>query len=498
MRNPLTAMTQLADGIARSLPDSSDRASGEYLTIIEDNVDAAKTILACAAHQKRVIDDVLILTRLESRMLAITPVAERPSKVVSNTIKMFAGEASINDVTIEAARDHSYDSLQIDYVLIDTSRLTQASSHDHQLIYHVTDPHGFSVDSHQSHLKRDKIHSVVYGAQSQRPPQLTTSFGNLDWLPTLEQQEENLALPDLKDEEEKMYLYFCVQDTGTGMSGEEMKRLFKRFSQATSRTHITYGGSGIGLYICRQLAEKQGGGVGVAAKSNEGAVFAFYIEARAVEPSEIPPEKQNQDADLAPLIKSGQRTGLPSLVSSDSDSSRRGSTPRPEAPSATPPPPSPSILEPPRETFTILLVEDNLVNQRILAAQLRKASCTVLIANHGLEALQMLPTTDCWHQVTSGNESTKSSQGPSLDVILLDWEMPEMNGLECCKRIRELERRGQITRRMTIIAITANVRKEQLDQAMQAGMDSVMTKPFTCAALLHKINQMVNKKQGSP
>nr|POE78665.1 hybrid signal transduction histidine kinase k [Quercus suber] len=481
MRNPLTAMTQLADGISRSLPDSSQRTVDEYLGIIRENVEAANTILACAAHQKRVIDDVLILTRLESKMLGITPVAERPSKVVSNTIKMFAGEASINKVTIEALRDHSYDSLQIDYVMIDTSRLTQI------LINLISNAIKFTGAASERRI------SVVYGAQTRLPPQVKTTFGKLDWLPTLEQQERNQALAELKDGEDSMYLYFCVQDTGTGMSAEEMKRLFKRFSQATSRTHITYGGSGIGLYICRQLAEKQGGAVGVAAKTNEGAVFGFYIETRAVELSELPREKQTEDSHLAPLMENGARPGLPSLIVSESDIHRKGSTKRPGGPSTMPPPSSPAVRPPPQEGFTILLVEDNLVNQRILAGQLRRAKCTVLIANHGLEALQILPTTDCWH--TTKQESTPSTSEPtaSLDVILLDWEMPEMNGLDCCKRIRELERQGAITRRMTIIAITANVREEQLDQAMQAGMDSVMTKPFTCAELLHKIEQTIDQ-----
>lgn len=123
-------MTQLADGIAQSLPDAELHPSREeYRAIVEENVDAANTILACAAHQKRVIDDVLILSRLESRMLSITPVPERPSKLVSDTIKMFSAEVSMNGSTIEAVRDPSYDDFGIDYVMMDTSRLTQVCVH---------------------------------------------------------------------------------------------------------------------------------------------------------------------------------------------------------------------------------------------------------------------------------------------------------------------------------------------------------------------------------
>lgn len=332
---------------------------------------------------------------------------------------------------------------------------------------------------------------MVYGAQSVRPPRLRTIFGGMDWLPTLEPEPHNKGLSDLREGEDRMYLYFCVQDTGTGMSEEEMQRLFKRFSQGSSKTHIAYGGSGIGLYICRQLAEKQGGGIGVAAKSGEGAVFAFYIETRPATEPELPVEQRQQyesHAAKSPIMVSG-RPGLPQRISSSPNSSK--STPQPRAKTqpktprpATPPSGAPSAV---KRNFQILLVEDNLVNQRVLAKQLRKAGCTVLIANHGAEALEVLKTTDCWRHTREEHEAPIPVQ-----VILLDWEMPVMNGLECCKRIRELERTGEITKRMPVIAITANVRQEQMDQALAAGMDNVMTKPFTSRELLERIEQTID------
>ena len=79
---------------------------------------------------------------------------------------------------------------------------------------------------------------------------------------------------------EAVYIHFAVQDTGRGLTEEERGKLFQRFSQANSRTHVTYGRSGLGLFICRELVELQGGETGVASESGKGSTFAFYIKAR--------------------------------------------------------------------------------------------------------------------------------------------------------------------------------------------------------------------------
>ena len=140
-------------------------------------------------------------------------------------------------------------------------------------------------------------------------------------------------------------------------------------------------------------------------------------------------------------------------------------------------------------------MQDNLVNQKVLAKQLRKAACIVTIANHGLEALEALEKTDCWRETdaTDAERPQANVGGRKVDVILMDWEMPKMNGLACTKRIRELEREGWLTRRLPVIATTANVRQEQVEQAMAAGMDSVMSKPFTVSELLTRIHETVER-----
>lgn len=85
--------------------------------------------------------------------------------------------------------------------------------------------------------------------------------------------------PDWGDGEES-YISFSVEDTGRGLTEDEKKMLFLRFSQASPRTHVTYGGSGLGLFISRELTELQGGKIGVASEAGKGSTFAFFVKAR--------------------------------------------------------------------------------------------------------------------------------------------------------------------------------------------------------------------------
>ncbi|KAH9842300.1 autoinducer 2 sensor kinase/phosphatase luxQ [Teratosphaeria destructans] len=470
MRNPLSAITQLADGIARSLETAHPETLQMWKSAAEESANAASTILACAAHQKRVIDDVLMLSRLESRILSIDPVIGQPSKVVADTIRMFDGETAMHDTTISVIRDESYDALEAAHLLIDVSRLTQI------LINLISNAIKFTSLQAKREIK------VIYGQKNKRPNSLETAFGELQMVPSKVSSPYNAALPEFDDNQERMYLYFCVQDTGPGLSARSMEKLFERFSQAssTAKTHAKYGGSGLGLYIVRELSEKQGGGVGVSSKSGVGSVFAFYIETRIARAVDQEPES---------LI-------LPSPDVPTASSTEQSTFFRPGAAVALPDMEVAGLAVPlladPSCVFNILLVEDNLVNQKVLARQLEKANCRVHVANHGKEALEKLEQADCWQAAFNDHVTpTISTEALKIDIILMDIEMPVMNGLECTKCIRALEREKRISRRLPIMAVTANVRKEQQDVAFEAGVDGVLTKPFTVDGLLERIREAV-------
>lgn len=114
----------------------------------------------------------------------------------------------------------------------------------------------------------------------------------------------------------------------------------------------------------------------------------------------------------------------------------------------------------------ILLVEDNLINQKVLSKQLQRLGCTVYIANHGLEALEFIKKTRYWR--------ANGDIGRSLTAILMDWEMPICDGMTATRRLRELEAEGEITERLLVIAATANARTEQVSLATEAGCVSRM------------------------
>lgn len=166
----------------------------------------------------------------------------------------------------------------------------------------------------------------------------------------------------------------------------------------------------------------------------------------------------------------GRRTAAPSERTSQQDGNPAGQASRTPmhrhrtSRASTSPTPGSEPVAPHKggtSAHTILLVEDNLVNQKVLGKQLRKAGNTVHVANHGKEALQFLEHTRLWKDNPAGQD---------LDLILMDHEMPVMNGLTAARRIRDLQGEGLLTKHIPIIAVTANARKEQIDTYLAAGM----------------------------
>jgi len=144
------------------------------------------------------------------------------------------------------------------------------------------------------------------------------------------------------------------------------------------------------------------------------------------------------------------------------------------------------------EGFHVLLVEDNLINQKVLARQLHKAKCTVTIANHGEEVLAILEQSTYWnHDAVNGVQIEHASKRIPLQVVLMDIEMPAMDGLQCTKQIRLLQNKGVITGQVPIIATTANARQEQKDRVFAAGADRILVKPFTIDEIMLLIRELV-------
>jgi PAS domain S-box-containing protein len=462
MRNPLSAILQCADEISTLLSDF--RSSGSNVIapeLVTNSIDAAQTIALCAQHQKRIVDDVLTLSKLDSAMLMVTPVDSQPLQVVQRALKMFEGEVQTAGIQMEFVVEDSFKELEIDWVKLDPSRVLQV------LINLTTNAIKFTTTESNRTIK------VILAASRERPSASERQL--VAFFPSRSKRVDQNFGADWGTGEE-IFLEFAVQDTGRGLNEEEKKLLFQRFSQASPRTHVQYGGSGLGLFISRELTELQGGEIGVRSEAGKGSTFAFYVKCRKTTPP-----------------KEGVTETLPlSLARQLSDAKNKA---RDHAPIAR------DFAQLPKETVSkntkaqrahlkVLIVEDNLVNQRVLQRQLQNHGITVYVANHGGEALDRLQESQYW----KGN-------GPDaidLGVVLMDKEMPVMDGLQCTKCIREWEQTGLLTSHVPIIAVTANARSEQIAALLDVGMDDVVSKPFRTIDLIPKIEELAAKHRDPP
>lgn len=471
LRNPLSAITQLADSIIKNVGIEGGVIPNPWSEIIAEIKDSASTILACATHQKRIIDDVLVLSRLDSQMLSISRAPARPADVTASTLKMFEGVAEENKIEMSSERaDGIHELRDVESVFLDSSRLMQI------LINLLGNAIKFVANEPTRKI------SIVHGIRTTMPPHFETRFGDLKWVSSVESKHPNPAPLGSVGSGGKLYAYFVVEDTGIGMTSEDIVRLFQRFSQAQSKTNITYGGSGLGLYICKELARMQGGGIGVASRQGDGSTFVVYLEteAAAVVERPSPGKEQSLNTTMSSFADGGVRShsssvnSVPRNVLADSADGQKEAT----------------LAE--LKGLHVLLVEDNLINQKVLAKQLRKSKCTVTIANHGQEALAVLEQSTFWNHDALGDVPAENfSQPILLDMVLMDIEMPVMDGVQCTKQIRSLQGNGVIAGHVPIIATTANARQEQKDRVFAAGADRILVKPFTVDEIMTAIRELI-------
>jgi two-component system sensor histidine kinase/response regulator len=233
----------------------------------------------------------------------------------------------------------------------------------------------------------------------------------------------SLEVSQLDEIDEQVHLRFSITDTGIGLSEESQGKLFQSFTQADTSTTRRFGGTGLGLAICRKLVELMGGSIGIKSALGQGSTFWFIL----------PFEKQKTQKGLLPVTDV-----LPALKSV---TGAHGAI-RSIAPNST----------------HILLAEDNMINQLVAVKQLKKIGYSnVTVAGNGVEAVA------AW----------KQDRHP---VILMDCQMPEMDGLEATRKIRELEAR-QVLPHTRIIAMTASVMLGDRELCLAAGMDGYISKP---------------------
>lgn len=215
---------------------------------------------------------------------------------------------------------------------------------------------------------------------------------------------------------------FSVTDTGFGISEDKLEHIFNSFTQAGSDTTRKFGGTGLGLAITRNLVQLQNGRISVSSAMGKGTTFLV----------EIPYELVHAPAGLS-AVPGNHRTRKQTIINKD-----------------------------------VLIVEDNEINQKVLYHHLQRLGIVATIANNGKEAVQVLES------------------GQRYDLIIMDLQMPEMNGFQATTYIRK-----KLACNTPIVAMTASVLRDERKQCFELGMNGYLAKPFAPEELLKMLQQFL-------
>jgi signal transduction histidine kinase/ActR/RegA family two-component response regulator len=265
----------------------------------------------------------------------------------------------------------------------------------------------------------DNVAEVVRGDPHRLRQVLLNLIGNA--LKFTAEGEVRLKVTVDKVDQEGSLLHFVVSDTGVGIPRDKLEAIFESFSQADLSTTRRFGGTGLGLTISRRLAEMMAGRMWAESELGKGS--AFHFTARFGAATTLPGRQ------IQPAQTQEHAAGLPDA---------------------------------PALSLSILLTEDNRVNQKVAIGLLEKRGHRVVVANNGCEALDAL------------------ARQP-FDLVLMDVQMPQMDGFEATMAIREKEKLS--TQHQMIVAMTAMALKGDDERCIAAGMDDYISKPINAARL---------------
>jgi two-component system sensor histidine kinase/response regulator len=236
---------------------------------------------------------------------------------------------------------------------------------------------------------------------------------------------------------ESVLAIFEVRDTGMGIPESALKSLFEPFVQADWSDTRHFGGTGLGLSIVRRVVELMQGKVSVASEVGHGSTFSFTLSM---------PTVCDARASLDDMARS---LSLPVRESQ-------------------------SIAPQGQDRLCVLLVEDNVVNQKVALRLLERLGCTVVVAE-------------------DGEQGVTAFKKNRFDIVFMDLQMPVMDGLSATRAIRELERVNDSRRRTPIVALTANALRSDQERCEAVGMDGFLTKPIDVARLQDTLENLVGR-----
>ena len=324
-----------------------------------------------------IINDILDYSKIESGRLELEKISFGPHDLVEQIDLLFAQSAQVKSIELQIALDPKIPPK----LKGDMLRLSQA------------------------------IGNLMSNAIKFTPP-----GGRVDLNITCKYRNENLACVE-----------FSIKDNGVGISAEEQLRLFKPFGQADSSTTRRYGGTGLGLVICRRLVQKMGGDLELESEPGRGSLFRFRLDFEVASLDEDEKLKPISSPWTMPYARVVPFNACPSF-----------------------------------EGYKILIVEDNAINQEVAMRMVEKMGADVALADNGMRALEKV------------EEFTP-------DLILMDLQMPVMDGYEASRKLRA---QGF---KKPIIALSAAVMEEDKKRAIDAGMNEHLAKPIDSKQLCYML-----------
>ena len=452
MRNPLNAIIQCAEEAAEVTEPYTLTANSSPMSVEKARVslDAINTILYCGHHQKQIIDDVLTISKLDSNLLTLAPTDSDPLSVARQALQIHGSEIRASDITVSMAESQG----ATQTVMMDAGRVLQVLMN--------------LVGNAIKFLKGRPVRklNINVSISTDRPKPEVISYAR-----TGQRRGDSTNLP--VSPEKTVYIQYSIEDTGPGMTREETNMLFGRFKQGSPRTHAQYGGSGLGLFICRELTELHGGEIGLKSAPEVGSTFAFYIRGCV--------SSLNQEQQSLPTAAQAEKqikahtSNTPATSATQSGPAAKNEVPQPSDPGSA---------------ITVMIVEDNIINQNVLNRQLKRVGFSTVTADHGEQALEQLRKSTLW--LANHGVTTADADLIPVSAVLCDLEMPVMDGLTCVKHVRQMQRDGLLGK-FPMIAVTGNARAEQVQVARDAGFDDVVCKPYSMATLVPLIKELVSK-----
>ena len=372
IRTPITAILGYSDLLA-DCPDPAERQ------------DYVRTIRRNGEHLLTIINDILDLSKIEAGKMDVERIPLSPVTIVQEVISLMRVKADAKGLALNA----SFEPDVPERIVSDPFRLKQ-----------------ILVNLVGNALKFTEVGSVTI----------------------------HVSLPPAQGDDQRLLME--VRDAGIGMTPEQINRLFNAFSQADASTTRRFGGTGLGLRICKSLAELLGGAISARSTPGQGSVFAVSVQTGSLQGI--------ASIDVVSLSPLTERIDAVSPILAKGDQPLKGAR--------------------------IFLAEDGPDNQRLVSFHLRKAGAEVRVFDHGALALRAM--------TADGTLEGPLLSVPPCDMLLSDMQMPEMDGYTLARTLRQ---RGW-TR--PIVALTANAMEGDAEKCIDAGCDRFATKPIDRASLI--------------